>query len=298
MPSIVLELQGDALSNAVPVTTLLRKTFLVATKLGLDQFRQWAEWEMNGYPDGVQLPPYRNIRGQIEARNPVRGWIPVIFATSEDAELLSQRGCAIAIPELEALLKNGRPTTLSMPLPHDQQELLNAGQRRPMVMAFRCSSAAVDALMSATRDTILKWTLQLEQEGILGEGLTFSSSEKSAAASGQSNVVNHFYGAVSHSQLNSHTTNPTQFVIGAPRTDQLSEFVANARRQVDALSLSAPLRQEFEAELGTLDAQLKSPNPKSSIIREAGGSLLRILEGAAGSVGGELLMQLISALGS
>jgi hypothetical protein len=64
------------------------------------------------------------------------------------------------------------------------------------------------------------------------------------------------------------------------------------RETIDELSLLPDPRREAEAELQTVQSQLESPKPKSSIIREGLESLRRILEGAGGGAAGELLLEL------
>lgn len=69
-------------------------------------------------------------------------------------------------------------------------------------------------------------------------------------------------------------------------------FVEVLRKTLDSITLNTDQRQEAEAELRTLESQTESPKPKASIIREALGSLRRILEGAGGGAAGQLLVEL------
>lgn len=46
MPTLVEELQQDALSDEIPVNNLLRKALVVATKLKLKEFQIWVEHEL------------------------------------------------------------------------------------------------------------------------------------------------------------------------------------------------------------------------------------------------------------
>ncbi len=74
------------------------------------------------------------------------------------------------------------------------------------------------------------------------------------------------------------------------------DFVQEVRRRLDELSLTNEAREEITAELATLESQAASPNPKQVIIREAAGSVRRIVEGAAGGVATTLLQQLAQFL--
>ena len=87
MPSLVEELQRGALDSAVDVTGLLRKAYAVATKLKLPQFKSWCEFELNGYPKGQDVPPYRISQGTLRAWNPYNGrWIPVYFPDDPETQ--------------------------------------------------------------------------------------------------------------------------------------------------------------------------------------------------------------------
>ena len=46
--SIVLELQTNAVDPDWSVTSLLRKSLMIAKKLGLEEFEEWISNELNG----------------------------------------------------------------------------------------------------------------------------------------------------------------------------------------------------------------------------------------------------------
>jgi len=52
MPSLVEELQRDALNANAKVSDLLRKAKAIAVKLELPELEEWVEHELNGYPEG------------------------------------------------------------------------------------------------------------------------------------------------------------------------------------------------------------------------------------------------------
>lgn len=53
------DIQSDALSNTVPVTALLRKVLVLASKLDSNVLEDWVRHELNGYPADAELPEYR-----------------------------------------------------------------------------------------------------------------------------------------------------------------------------------------------------------------------------------------------
>lgn len=86
MSKIVIELQQEALKSDFDIMSLLRKAYLVAKKLKLQEFKEWINNELNGYGDKDEIPKYRLLRGEIKAWNPYHGWIPVIL-TNENQNI-------------------------------------------------------------------------------------------------------------------------------------------------------------------------------------------------------------------
>lgn len=75
MAKIVIELQHEALKSNFDIMNLLRKAYLVARKLKLQEFEDWINNELNGYKDLEKIPDYRLLRGEIKAWNPYRGYL-------------------------------------------------------------------------------------------------------------------------------------------------------------------------------------------------------------------------------
>ena len=144
------------------------------------------------------------------------------------------------------------------------------------------------------RNILLNWSLQLEQEGILGEGFAFTREEKKAAEG-------------SPQQATYYITGPTQFHQGTGTAIQInnppldlaavSAFIESLRKQLPKLELDEDVKSEIVAEVASVAAQVSSPKPKQSILREGLGSLRNILEGAGGGVAAQLLIQLGQILG-
>lgn len=63
--SLVRELQREALDSNVPVTDLLRKALVVARKLGIKEFQEWIELELDGYKKGGGIPDYPVVKGTV-----------------------------------------------------------------------------------------------------------------------------------------------------------------------------------------------------------------------------------------
>ncbi|MFB9264103.1 hypothetical protein ACFFWD_13120 [Bradyrhizobium erythrophlei] len=105
MPSIIEQIQRDAVDDQVRVSTILRKVKLAAAKLGLGTVEDWVESELSGYNGPV--PEYRIVHGRPMSQNPVRGWEPI----GGFIEQLSRRAVGNSVAAIEQMIgdagKNG-----------------------------------------------------------------------------------------------------------------------------------------------------------------------------------------------
>lgn len=199
MSSLVLELQAEALDRNTPVSDLLRKALAVSKKLGVTQIEKWLSHELNGYPRDSEIPPYREVHGLIKVWNPYHGWQPVHFGDPEMGEKLAARKIMQPIGELDSLNpKQGG--SLQIPFPEPIKNRLIRGMDIALEPTLQVAPSEVVGILDAVRNNILEWALELEQEGILGEGLTFSREEKQAAGQITYQITNNI-GSMSNSQL-------------------------------------------------------------------------------------------------
>lgn len=299
MGSVVLELQRNALDRNVKVSDLLRKSLVVARKLALAEFQAWIEKELSGYPRAQDIPDYRVVTGQIRAWNPYNGWIPVIFNDPREGERLSRRKCGQSIAEIENLL-DGRSENgiLHMPFSQEVQRRLGRGMEFDTEVSLFTQHSGLVRIIDTVRNTILNWSIKLEEDGILGEGLSFTPREKQQAGAHGYNITN-FFGPVQSPQVQQGAERAVQVSVTlAADVEMIRRFLNDLRHQLSSLNLSPDARAEAEAEIATVEAQVQSPNPKPSIIREGLSSLGRILEGATGGAAGQLLIELAKLLGA
>lgn len=295
--SIVLELQRDALDEKVKVSVLLRKALVVARKLELKEFHEWVEKEINGYANMDSAPEYRNIIGELKAWNPYQGWQIIFIQDRELNTMLTNTNCVQSVVELEVILQNqNKDTIIHMPIDAPAQSAIcRAIGHRTEVRLF-ISSTFIHRIINAVRTIILNWTLNLEEQEILGEGLTFTKREREAAVSIPQNITN-FYGLVEKAQVQQGTIDSTQIIVTeSVNIDAIKEFLAELGSKSSELELDDTVRAELEAEINTLRAQVESPKPKAGIIKESLISLRTIMESASGTVAGQLLLVGISKL--
>lgn len=76
--------------------------------------------------------------------------------------------------------------------------------RTPLVPSVQLDSAHLQGILDSVRTIILEWGLKLEEDGILGDGMSFSREEKQLASS-QTYLIETFIGQMSNSQLNTNS---------------------------------------------------------------------------------------------
>lgn len=194
MKSIVLDLQQEVISQECDIIQALRKAHLIAAKLGLNDFDKWICNELNGYANAEDCPEYRTINCELKALNPYRGWIPIVIDSPKIEKTLNRKIIIQSLSEIVSLTKNSNGN-LTIHCSGKEQEMFNMLSENtiPMQFAYHVSPAAVADIIEKVKNTLLEWTIQLEKEGIQGEGMVFNDKEKEQAKS-VSQTINYYYG--------------------------------------------------------------------------------------------------------
>ena len=180
---IIQQLQSIAADSESQLSDLLRKALIVATKLGLKEFREWIESELNGY-QADNVPDYRRLRGNLLAHNPYRGLIP--FVLPDDLmDMVCNIPAKQPVGEIEHLVRDAERTGRSPRLqlgPSQVRTLCEFQQSQfPLMPVLTVSPTQLAGIIHGVRNRVLDWALRLEALGILGEGLSFSQQEKEKA---------------------------------------------------------------------------------------------------------------------
>jgi len=164
----------------VAISDLLRKAKVAATKLGVTDILEWITHELDGYPDNNDaIPDYREIRGVAKGFNPLRGWMRIQFQDPSLEEQVSRQKTRQPISEIEPLaeIEDGS-LTFAVSSALTMGSLKYATDARIFV-----AKSQIVGLLDAVRNRILNWALDLEERGILGEGISFSPEERALATS-------------------------------------------------------------------------------------------------------------------
>jgi len=210
MVAIVLQLQQEALDQKIPVSDLLLKALVISRKLGLHEFQEWVNNELSGYR-GKDAPEYRDIKGEVRGLNPYTNhWMPLIFESPKEGESISHRKASQSIAELEHLVKTDGE--LHMPFSQAIQRKLSKSFGFETQVSLLCTTSGVIRIINAVRTIILNWTLKLEEEGILGEGLSFTPQEREVASKSSQNISN-FNAPIQNLQIQQGNNKAAQFQV-------------------------------------------------------------------------------------
>lgn len=270
MGSIVLELQNEIVSSNCDVVNILRKAHLIASKLKLADFDQWIQHELNGYPDRESCPEYRKVCGSLKAFNPYHGWISTLMQDNELEKMICERKLTDSISEVISLCQSSENVLISE-FSGEQFAFFNKMFNSPLPMkyALHIPTTAVKDIEEKVKNTILEWTLKLESEGIVGENMVFSETEKESAVH-MPQTVNNYYGNTS--VINSPSDN-VQIVSGSENTvtfsyDKVKDVVDAVEKSISESDLS---KEDMETATELLaDIKLKiEEEKKPDILKSA-----------------------------
>lgn len=211
--SIVIQLQKDALDRSIKITDLLRKAYLVAKKLKIQEMQNWINKEFNGFENSADAPSYREIHGTIMAYNPYsKSWIPFMFSNPKDTKIFSRRVCGQPLAEIENMLETlDSNSQIEMPFSPEVEKDLRDSQHPKFDFrtTLHVQPSSLARIVDSVRNAVLNWALKLEEDRILGDEISFSDEEISLATKHNYNI-NIFFGDVSETQIQQQTQNAKQ----------------------------------------------------------------------------------------
>ncbi len=194
MSSIVLDLQQEVLRDNCDILNVLRKAHVIARKLQLVEFDGWIMSELNGYSDYKSIPDYRTVTGALKAWNPYNGWIPVLFNDNGIEQTVCTRKLGESLSDLIELEQKSN-STFFIQFNAEMAAMIASMSTVPFQTQYslHISTHKLRSICEKVKNTILEWTIRLEAEGILGEGMQFNSTEKETAKR-IPQTINNYYG--------------------------------------------------------------------------------------------------------
>ena len=293
MSSIVLDLQKEVLNPDCDILNALRKAHLIASKLQLHDFDIWVKSELNGYAygDKAAIPDYRNVKGVLRAFNPYRGWIPAQCPDDEIERMICEQKMWQPISELQELYQHCSGGSFVLQFPAGQMEAISSMFNTPVPMQFalHISTHLLKSIIEQVKNCILEWTIRLENEGILGEGMRFSQ-EETAMAQKVPQTINNYYGTVvngnvKQSQVVSGDHNSLSFYY-----EQASDLIRQIKEAIQDEQISKEDREIAEELISESESKITA-QVKPGIIKAALSGLKDFLIGSGANVAGTLIMQ-------
>lgn len=205
MAGLVEEIQALALDPTVKVTDLLRRVKLAAVKLKLQEAVEWVDLELKGYfgVEDKDVPRYRHFQGQLMEQSPHFG----TKSAYGDPESLRAFSYVILKDPISSLEELSQSTgTLAIALDAEFEKMIqdsNHGYLRSYHIKF--GHHVPVSILSHLKDMVMDWACALENQGILGEGISFTVAEKQKAVeAGPSITINGDVGSFHHGDQNGH----------------------------------------------------------------------------------------------
>ena len=284
MPSLIAELQRDALDHRVRLSALLRKAKTIAVKLDLPEFEKWVENELNGYPPG-EVPGYRVVHGKVEYLNMVYGWYPITFQDTKTEEAFSKRPLSQPVAELEGLSEMAGVRQLQISLSNEAHQMLMQATGCDEQMAVTIPPTAVIGILDAVRNALLDWSLKLEKAGVIGEGMSFSNDERGkvheAGAGFHIGTIGTFIGTMGSGSGDFAVQGD---IINADSKSAILDLIGKIRSSEAQLGLEPSSARNLGQALDALQHEVESEKPAAARMRGFLMTIRSIAEGATGNL--------------
>lgn len=275
--TLVHDLQRKALDQNIPVSDLLRMAYMVAVKLNLDDFKQWLDNELNGYRNADDLLEYRFITGFMRSYNPYHGWQDVMVVDKWLTNTLKHLPVVDKISEVEKLAESKEEICRQLP---PEMAISFARKNLGMQATIFIGKQQFHGIVDSVRTKILDWALTLERKGILGEKMNFNETERTAA---QNITINNFVGSVANAPVQQGNSNIMNIEQCKNELDAAKFLVKEIKKIMDNIPQDEN-KAILQADIASVEWQLKSPKPKMGTIKELLNSARNILEGTFGSL--------------
>lgn len=171
--SLIHDIQAAAISQETDVPTLLRMCKLLAARIAHNQFAQWVDSELNGYPNIKSLPDYRVVRvdsygslyGSFSRADKLQ--IPISILPEGLREHYRHAYMASSISAYSALVDGNKSGSVQEAWPME----LAVHHATKAVLDMQCISAwkeipigAIVRLLDSVKTRVLGFAIDLERE--------------------------------------------------------------------------------------------------------------------------------------
>lgn len=169
------------LGDEKPISSILLKSQIVASKLGNQEFANWIFHEQNGYPDVNSMPEYRKLAAIVKAdiMVPLQGrWTNFtlpdgIFNDNKSNDIMFHAKLLQSLTEIEALCKGKEKGNITCSLPAIAYSVANKVVNGNIERIWQeCSAASALHIVDVFKSKLLDFFLKLNKE--IEGGIDFS----------------------------------------------------------------------------------------------------------------------------
>lgn len=280
---IVQRLLQDIADPKISVAAVLRTAKIIATKLEQTDVLVWVNKELNGYDaDDKSLPEYRRLRGVLKAREYGSAWMPVLFENPDHERMCSQAPIGAALGSIERELTDRTDGSFSLSLSPERRAILRkAIGGKDADLNLGLGLGQVQSVIDSVRNLLLDWALQLDQAGVAGIGMDFTSKEMREGGVVTKQVFHGNVGVVGNVTDRASVTNNQSMTTGLD-VEAVLRLVEMIHAQ--GTGLPAEMQAAVQPLVQQIEQEAKSATPDQGLLRSLLGSLRAICEGAAGSL--------------
>lgn len=194
--SLLKQIQEDLLNDTVKTSTILRKAYILARKLGDPDFLNWVHNELNGYDwnkikNIKDFPEYRRPGGYLQGIGPFNITKPVEIYDPEIHEKVCRPPIVMSIPEIEAQIEEttSRNSIHMTVAPQTSVILCKAiGMQLNLFLAY--SKASFQGIVDAVRNKLLEIILDIKEKTPDIEEKELTESEKKELSKNIIQIIN------------------------------------------------------------------------------------------------------------
>ena len=164
------ELRDDLMSHDVPLSSVLRKAYVFARKLGDPLLVRWIKNELHGYnlsewENFKEFPSYRRPEGILKGQGPHGIVKPIIMDDERLLPKFSRNPIPFSIAEIESSIQDSENSgVITFALSPAQEKALRKGLSVPAIPFLEYVRSAFIGILEAVRNNLLEFVLDLEEK--------------------------------------------------------------------------------------------------------------------------------------
>ena len=194
--SLLNEIQCDLLNDSIKTSSILRKAYILARKLGDDNFLAWVDNELNGYDwskigDIKNFPEYRRPGGHLQGLGPYNITKPVELHDPKVHEKVCRPPIILSIFEIEAAAGEGASNNpIRMSVAPQTSEILCRVIGTELIFSLSYAKSSFQGIIAAVRNRLLKIILDIMENTSDVENGKLTVTEKQQLSKNIVQIIN------------------------------------------------------------------------------------------------------------